>query len=115
VVIHSKTLKAKKMSQQPVYVFAKWQVKEGQLDTVLNLLAEVAKKSIEEKGNLFYKIHQSNSDANTLILFEGYTSGSAAEEHRNSAYFQNLVIGQIVPRLENREVIPVSQLYPDIN
>ena len=98
------------MSQQPVYTFAKWQVKEGQLDTVLNLLATVAKKSTEEEGNLFYKIHQSNSDANTLILFEGYSDAAAVEAHRSSSYFQNLVIGQIVPLLESREVILASQL-----
>jgi quinol monooxygenase YgiN len=98
------------MSQLPVYTFAKWQVKEGQLDTVLILLAEVAKKSIEEKGNLFYKVHQSNSDANTLILFEGYTDEAAVQEHRNSSYFQQLVIGQIIPNLVNREVIQASQL-----
>ncbi len=98
------------MNQRPVYTFAKWQVKEGRLDTVLHLLAEVAKQTILEKGNLFYKIHQSHSDANTLILFEGYTDQSAVEEHRNSAYFQNLVIGQIIPNLESREVILASQL-----
>jgi len=98
------------MNKIPIYTFAKWQVKAGQLDTVLNLLAEVAQKSIEEKGNLFYKVHQSNSDANTLILFEGYTDNAAVDEHRNSAYFQQVVIGQIIPNLENREVILASQL-----
>jgi quinol monooxygenase YgiN len=101
------------MNQKHVYTFAKWRVKEGQLATVLNLLSEVSKKSIEEKGNLFYKIHQSNSDANTLILFEGYTNELAVEEHRNSEYFQNIVIGQIIPILENREVILASQLNFD--
>lgn len=101
------------MNQQPVYVFAKWQVKEGQLSAVLNLIAEVTKKSTEEKGNLFYKVHQSNSDANTLVLFEGYADQSAVDEHRNSAHFQNLVIGQIIPSLENREVILASQLNLD--
>ena len=98
------------MSQIPVYTFAKWQVKAGQLDTVLSLLAEVAQKSIKEKGNLFYKVHQSNSDANTLILFEGYSDNAAVEEHRNSSYFQQVVIGQIIPNLVNREVILASQL-----
>jgi autoinducer 2-degrading protein len=101
------------MEQKPVYVFAKWQVKEGKLDIVLKLIAEVAKKSVEEKGNLFYKIHQSNSDANTLILFEGYTNEAAVDEHRNSAHFQTLVIGNIIPNLESREVILASELNFD--
>ena|SRR6218665_2209843 len=92
------------MSQKPVHVFAKWQVKDGQLSTVLPLLEEVTKKSTEEAGNLFYKVHQSNSDANTLILFEGYSNEAAVAEHRNTAHFQEIVIGKIVPLLESREV-----------
>lgn len=98
------------MSQIPVYIFAKWQVKEGQLDTVLTLLAEVARNSSKESGNLFYKVHQSNTDKNTLVLFEGYKDQAAVEEHRNATYFQQVVIGQIVPNLVNREVIPASLL-----
>ncbi|BAV07240.1 Quinol monooxygenase YgiN [Filimonas lacunae] len=94
----------------PVYTFAKWQVKEGQLDTVLGLLAEVGQKSAAEKGNLFYKVHQSNTDANTLVLFEGYVDEEAVQEHRNAPYFQNIVVGQIVPLLESREVILASEV-----
>jgi len=103
------------MSQNPIYTFAKWQIKEGRLPAVLKVLTEVAKQTKLEKGNLFYKIHQSNSDANTLILFEGYANEAAVEEHRGAAYFQNLVIGQIIPDLENREVILASQLDIDEN
>lgn len=98
------------MSQQPVYVFARWQVKEGQLDTVLNLLPEVVAKSTAEEGNLFYKVHQNNADANTLVLFEGYKNEAALNEHRNSAHFQTRVIGEIIPLLENREVIITTHL-----
>jgi autoinducer 2-degrading protein len=98
------------MSQNPVYTFAKWQVKEGRLDNVLKLLTEVAEQSSQEEGNLFYKVHQSKSDANTLILLEAYADETALEEHRNSAHFKTLVIGQIMPDLENREVIVTSQL-----
>ena len=93
-----------------IYTFAKWQVKEGRLEPVLQLLAEVAKQSTDEKGNLFYKVHQSNTDANTLILFEGYVDAAAVEVHRQSDYFQDLVIGQIIPQLESREVILASEL-----
>jgi quinol monooxygenase YgiN len=73
-------------------------------------LAEVAKKSVAEEGNLFYKVHQSNTEPNTLILFEGYKDEAAVAEHRNSAHFQTLVIGKIVPLLESREVVLATQL-----
>ncbi|MEO8532915.1 MAG: putative quinol monooxygenase [Flavobacterium sp.] len=100
-------------NQNPIHVFATWKVKEGQIENVLNLLKTLHDESVKEDGNLFYKIHQSNSDLNTLVLFEGYTSESAVREHRNSGYFQDLVLGKIVPLLENREIVlttPVSFL-----
>ena len=98
------------MSAIPVYVFAKWQVKQGNLTTVLSLLEQAAQKSRSEKGNLFYKLHQSTSDANTILLYEGYTDEAAAEEHRNSDHFQEIVIKSIVPLLENREIIMMTAL-----
>lgn len=101
------------MSQKPIYAFAKWRVKEGQLDTVLDLLTEVAKKSTDEEGNLFYKVHQNNADKNVLLLFEAYNDESALAAHRNSEHFQTLVLGKIVPLLDDREVILASELVMD--
>lgn len=98
------------MNQKAVYVYAKWQVKEGKLDVVLDLMKEVAKKSSQEEGNLFYKVHQSQPDENTLILFEGYVDENAVEIHRNSEYFKSLVMGQIVPLLDSREVILMDKI-----
>jgi quinol monooxygenase YgiN len=97
-------------NQNPVHVFATWKVKEGQLLNVLNLMKIVQEESLKEKGNLFYKIHQSNSDADTLVLFEGYTNEAAVADHRNSTYFQELVLGKIVPLLEKREIILATLL-----
>ena len=98
------------MANQPVYTFAKWRVKEGQLLAVLDLLADLTAKSTAEEGNLHYKIHQSLSDANTLILFEGYKDDSALADHRNSEHYETLVIGKIIPLLEDREIVVTKQL-----
>ena len=97
-------------NQNPVYVFATWQVKEGQIDNVLNLLKIVRDKSIRENGNLFYKIHQGNTDINTLVLFEGYVSQDAVTDHRNSLHFKEMVVGQIVPLLKTREITLTTPL-----
>lgn len=98
------------MSEQAIYVYAQWQVKEGKLDAVLEIMKEAAQKSSEEAGNLFYKIHQSKTNQNTLILFEGYKDESAVEFHKNSEHYQNLVATQIIPLLEKREVILMDQI-----
>jgi autoinducer 2-degrading protein len=99
-----------RMNQKPIYLFAKWQVQEGHLDAVLELLAQMTEKTRKEKGNLFYRIHQSISDANTLMLYEGYVDTAAVEAHRNADYFQNLVLGKIVPNLVNREAVLAAEL-----
>ncbi|PSL23348.1 putative quinol monooxygenase [Chitinophaga ginsengisoli] len=93
------------MATTPIHVFARWKVKEGYLETVLRLLKEVHSKTVLEEGNLFYKIHRSKADANTLILFEGYVSESAQQAHVNADHFKKGVVEQIVPLLEEREVM----------
>lgn len=98
------------MTTTPVHVFARWKVKEGDLETVLGLLKEVRSLTVLEQGNLFYKIHQSREDANTLILFEGYTDDTAQKAHVESAHFLKFVVGQIVPLLEMREVTLTTPL-----
>lgn len=97
-------------NQKSIHVFATWKVKEGQIENVLNLLRIVHDESVKENGNLFYIIHQSISDANTLVLFEGYTNEAAIAEHRNSAHFQDLVLGRIVPLLQEREIVITSPI-----
>lgn len=97
-------------NQNPVHVFATWKVKEGQIENVLHLLKAVHDESIKEEGNLFYKIHQSNSDKNTLVLFEGYSNEEAVTKHRSSVHFQDLVLGKIVPLLDNREIVLATDL-----
>ena len=98
------------MKITPIHVFAKWQVKADELYNALALLDQVAKKSREEEGNLFYTVNQSSTDPNTLILFEGYKNDEALEYHRSSEHFKSIVIEQIVPLLAQREVILTKPL-----
>ena len=92
------------METMPIHVFARWKVKEGQLQAVLTLVKALRTKTIAEKGNLFYQIHQSRADANTLLLFEGYADEAAQQAHAHSDHFTTLAVEQIIPLLEEREV-----------
>ena len=98
------------MDGKPVYTFAKWRVKDGELAAVLGQLAELKAKSTAEEGSLLYEVHQSNSDANTLILFEGYKDDSALTKHRQSEHYQTLVTRKIIPLLEDRDIVVTTQL-----
>ncbi|MCF2518792.1 putative quinol monooxygenase [Dyadobacter sp. CY351] len=98
------------MSANAITTFAKWQVKSENLETVLHLLADLSKKSKAETDNLFYQVFQDQSNPNVLVLFEGYTNEAALTAHRNSAHFQEIAVKQIIPLLENREVVLTSEL-----
>lgn len=98
------------MKPQPIITFAKWQVKKDSIQAVLNLLPELVQKSIAEEGNSQYKIYRSNSESNLFILFEAYRDEQSLDAHRNSSHFHEIIVKQIVPLLENREVILTSEL-----
>ena len=91
------------MVTTPIHVFARWKVKEGNMSTVLELLKIVRSRTLQEQGNLFYKIHQSQADANTLILFEGYSDEVAQKAHMNTDHYR-MAVEKILPLLEEREV-----------
>ena len=98
------------MEERPVVLFARYKVKDGHLIGLLDLLKEVTARSTEEQGNLFYYIHQSHADSNTLMLYEAYENKAAVEYHFNSQHFRDIVIGKIMPLLEDRDVILSSPL-----
>jgi autoinducer 2-degrading protein len=98
------------MKDQSIHVFAKWQIAEGQLATVLELLPLVAQKSSDEPGNLYYNVFQDRTAPDTIMLSEAYRDEVALTEHRNSDHYKNIVIDKIIPLLANREVVLTNKL-----
>jgi len=98
------------MATTPIHVFARWKVREGNLQAVLDLLSDLHAQTILEEGNLFYTVNQSRTDLNTLILYEGYRDETAQKEHVNADHYQRLAVAQIVPLLEEREVFLTTPL-----
>lgn len=98
------------MNTNNVFAFAKWQIKKESVETVFNLLPGLVKKSKEEKGNIQYNIYRSNTEQNTLILFEAYKDEAGLQAHKNSSHYQEIVVKQIIPLLEKREISLASEL-----
>ena len=88
-------------TKQPIFIFAKWQVKASGINKVLELLPELVKKSTNEEGNLSYKIFRNGTDTNTLILMESYRDEASIALHKNSDHYQQIVVQHIVPFFEN--------------
>lgn len=87
-----------------IVVNARWQVSAEALDEVLALVREVRARSLAEPGCQEYEVFASLDDPCSLLLVERYRDAAAVEAHRATSHFQELVLGQIVPRLERRSV-----------
>lgn len=85
-------------------VIAHYQVKAEEVETVAELLRQLADSSRQEPGNLAYEYFQDFSDPAHLVILERYISSDHFTEHRGSPHFRSLGMEQIVPRLESRRV-----------
>jgi len=92
-------------------LIVKWKIREDKTSEVLKLLPTLAKATKKEPGNLLYAVYQSEGNPNELILHERYVDEAAAEAHKTSKHYQDIVAGKIIPHLENREVTVVTQLF----
>jgi autoinducer 2-degrading protein len=92
-------------------IFVKWKIRETETPRILGLLPALVEKSRKERGNLSYNIYQSAEDTNVLILHERYVDAHAADEHKTHVHYQEVVVAQIIPCLEEREVFILNKLY----
>ncbi|MYN10612.1 putative quinol monooxygenase [Pseudoduganella aquatica] len=87
-----------------ITVAARWQVKEGAFSEVLAIVAELRPLSLGEPGCLGYEVYQGVDAPNSLLLFERYRDEAALDAHKQSSHYQGLVVGRILPLLEDRRV-----------
>ena len=84
-------------------VAAIWRAKEGQADTILQVIEKMTPLSRREPGCLFYQAHRSPTDPNLFFLYEQYVDEAGYEAHMATPHFEQYVKGEAVPNLESRE------------
>jgi autoinducer 2-degrading protein len=88
-----------------IAVVAKWRTHPGQEETVRQLMREMtAAVRQHEPGNLLYVAHHDPADPTSFLFYEQYAGQQALEAHRDSAHYQEIVLGKIVPLLAERTV-----------
>ena len=85
-------------------VIARYTISAGQEEDVLALLAQLIAAVREEPGNLAFTAYRQVGEDRNVVLLERYASPEALAAHRETAHFKDLVLGQIVPRLDSRVV-----------
>ncbi|RZK96528.1 MAG: antibiotic biosynthesis monooxygenase [Hymenobacter sp.] len=88
-----------------IAVAAEWRAQPGQEETVRQLMVQAAAAVRQhEPGNLLYMAHQDPADPAHFFFYEQYADQKALDAHRDSAHYQELVLGKIVPLLAERRV-----------
>ncbi|EYT79544.1 MULTISPECIES: putative quinol monooxygenase [unclassified Streptomyces] len=86
-------------------VIARYRCLPGRQDTVLGLLDRMAAASRAEPGCLGYRVHQGTEDPRAIALYEEYATEADFTAHCAAAHFQDIVLAQVVPLLESRDVL----------
>jgi autoinducer 2-degrading protein len=87
-----------------VVLVARYTVKPGNTDAVL---AELEKMKplvkANEPGCVTYHVNRAREAPDTLLLYEEYVDQAAVDTHSSTPYFQEIIVGKIIPMLEKRE------------
>ena len=84
-------------------VTAIWRAREGEEEHVAEILATNAALSRQEPGCRMFITHRAVDDPRTFLLYEQYDDEAAFKAHTETQHFKEHVLGNAVPRLENRE------------
>lgn len=95
-----------------IVVVARYRAKQGQGDLVTTALRKVVPAARAEPGCLLYTVNRSKDDPDELLLYERYRAEADLDAHRESDHFRVIVIGQVLPLLETRDVAIFEPVEP---
>jgi quinol monooxygenase YgiN len=85
-------------------LLARYQAQEGQGDVVSRTLIQMAESVRRDvPGCLVYRASRSVEHPDVFVLYEEYEDEAALLAHRETAHFQELIEGVVVPVLLSRE------------
>lgn len=93
-----------------IKIVAKSVIKDGQMDTYIQLAKELIKKSRQEAGCISYNLFQDINDASVLTFIEEWQDQKAIFLHNSSEHFTRIVPLLANLRIGNGEI----NLYKEI-
>ena len=84
-------------------VAAMWTAKEGQEETIADVIRVMTAPTRAEPGCLFYQAQRSIDNPRVFFLYEQYVDANGYEAHMASPHFEQHVRGRAIPNLETRE------------
>ena len=85
-----------------IALVAIWRAKEGEEERIAQVLLELVPLVLAEPGCRQYQPYRVADDGREFVLYEVYDDPDALEAHQATEHFERLVLGEAVPRLEER-------------
>lgn len=79
-----------------------WRARAGEEERVAEALRHLMPATQAEPGCEHYYAHRSVDDPRNFVLYERYRDAAAFQAHQDSEHFQRWVLGEAIPRLEQR-------------
>ena len=87
-----------------IFIVVKFEAKDEYVERWPELVAEFTEATRQEPGNVHYQAHRVPDQPGRLHLYEIYRDAEALAAHRATDHFQRYLLGDILPRLESRQV-----------
>lgn len=84
-------------------VTALWEAREGEADTVADILRRFAPQACLEPGVKLFLVHRSVADPAQFLFYELFDDEAAFAAHQQTPHFKSLILGEGLPRLNRRE------------
>jgi len=79
-----------------------WEVREGQLDAALSIIARFVPEARKEPGLELLTVQQDNADPSRFLFYEIYADAAAFEAHQQTPHFKSMIMEQAIPLLRHR-------------
>jgi quinol monooxygenase YgiN len=80
-----------------------WEVREGQVDTAMTIIARFLPLAREEPGMELLTVQQDNADPGKFLFYEIYANAAVFEAHQQTPHFRTMILEQAIPLLKHRE------------
>ena len=84
-------------------VTALWEARQGEADTVAEILARFAPQARQEPGTRLFLVHRAVENPAQFLFYEVFEDEAAFAAHQQTPHFKSLILGEGVPRLNRRE------------
>lgn len=89
-------------------VIARYFASPENAEEVARLLPQLAAGSRTEPGNISYTITRDLEHPERFVIVEEYASAADFAAHRETAHFQEIGVGKIIPLLGDRRVATLA-------